>query len=206
VRSSLAAARYAGTIPDLTVLAAETDVDLVVSGATLRAGDQIRVTAQLLELLPTSPAPAMAGLLLVALGREDEAITSLEEDEAKGPNVAADFCRAVRFALQQRSDEARAIVQHYAASPIFVDPEGVFHMAQISTRLGDHDEAIAGLSRSVEHGYCGLPALEVDPWLDPLRGRNDFRRLLDRAEIQRRAALDTFIVAGGERLLGVAVR
>jgi TolB-like protein len=49
VRSSLAAARYAGALPDLAVLAAEADVDLVVSGTTMRAGDQIRVTAQLVE-------------------------------------------------------------------------------------------------------------------------------------------------------------
>ena len=49
VRSSLAAARYAGTLPDLAALAAETDVDLVVSGTTLRAGDQIRVASQLVE-------------------------------------------------------------------------------------------------------------------------------------------------------------
>lgn len=162
--------------------------------------------ARALEVMSTSPAPALAGLLLVALGREDEAITSLERDEAKGPTVAADFCRAVRFALQGRSDDARAIVQGYLRSPTFIDPEGVFHLAQIATRLGDHDDAMAALSRSVEHGYCGLPALEVDPWLDPLRGRSDFRRLIDRAEMQRRAALDTFIVGGGERLLGVAVR
>lgn len=162
--------------------------------------------ARALEAIPTSPAPTLAGLLLVALGREEEAITSLEQDEAKVSTVAADFCRAVRFALQRRSDDARAIVQAYLRSPTFIDPEGVFHLAQIATRLGDHDDAMAALSRSVEHGYCGLPALEVDPWLDPLRGRQDFRRLIDRAEMQRRAALDTFIVGGGERLLGVAVR
>jgi eukaryotic-like serine/threonine-protein kinase len=162
--------------------------------------------ARTLELLPTSPAPALAGLCLAALGRDAEAITSLEEAEAKEPAVAADFCRAARFALQRRTDEARAIVQRRLLSPRFIDPEGMFHLAQIATRLGDHDEAVASLSRSVEHGYCGLPALEVDPWLDPLRGRSDFRRLIERAENERRITLDTFIVAGGERLLGVAVR
>jgi hypothetical protein len=162
--------------------------------------------ARALELAPVSPAPALAGLLLSSMGRDDEAITSLEEDEAKGPSVAADFCRAVRFAIQQRVEEGRAIVRHYQTLPTFIDPEGVFHMAQIVTRLGDHEDAMAALSRAVDGGYCGLPALEIDPWLDPVRGRHDFRRLLDRAEIQRRAALDTFIVAGGERLLGISIR
>jgi hypothetical protein len=44
------------------------------------------------------------------------------------------------------------------------------------------------------------------PGWTPLRGRSDFRHLIDRAEASRRAALDTFVGAGGERLLGVPVR
>jgi hypothetical protein len=43
VRSSLAAARYAGRCPSSPTLAAEVDVDLVVSGTLLRAGERIRV-------------------------------------------------------------------------------------------------------------------------------------------------------------------
>ena len=49
VRSSLAAARYAAGVPDVATLAAETDVDLVMTGTLLKSGDQIRVTAQLAE-------------------------------------------------------------------------------------------------------------------------------------------------------------
>jgi serine/threonine protein kinase/tetratricopeptide (TPR) repeat protein len=49
VRSSVAAARFAGEAPDLKALAAEADVDRVVMGTLLRAGDQLRATAQLVE-------------------------------------------------------------------------------------------------------------------------------------------------------------
>jgi serine/threonine protein kinase/tetratricopeptide (TPR) repeat protein len=49
VRSSAGAARFAGEAPDLRSLASEIDVDRVVFGTLLRAGDQIRVTAQLVE-------------------------------------------------------------------------------------------------------------------------------------------------------------
>ena len=49
LRSSAAAARFAGETPDLKALAAEADVDRVVMGTLLRAGDQLRVTAQLVE-------------------------------------------------------------------------------------------------------------------------------------------------------------
>jgi TolB-like protein len=49
VRSSAIAARFAGEAPDLKALAAEADVDRVVMGTLLRAGDQLRATAQLVE-------------------------------------------------------------------------------------------------------------------------------------------------------------
>ena len=49
VRSSAVAARFATETPDLKALAAEADVDRVVMGTLLRAGDQLRATAQLVD-------------------------------------------------------------------------------------------------------------------------------------------------------------
>jgi eukaryotic-like serine/threonine-protein kinase len=49
VRSSLAAARYAGEAPDLERIAAEANVDVVVTGTILRAGERLRVSTQLVE-------------------------------------------------------------------------------------------------------------------------------------------------------------
>jgi eukaryotic-like serine/threonine-protein kinase len=49
VRSSAAAARFAGETPDLKALAVEADVDRVVMGSLVRSGDQVRATAQLVE-------------------------------------------------------------------------------------------------------------------------------------------------------------
>jgi TolB-like protein/Tfp pilus assembly protein PilF len=49
VRSSLAAARYASDALDLKRLAVEAEVDIVLSGTLLRAGDQLRVSTQLVE-------------------------------------------------------------------------------------------------------------------------------------------------------------
>jgi len=49
VRSSAVAARFATGTPDLKLLAAEADVDRVVMGTLLRAGDQLRATAQLVD-------------------------------------------------------------------------------------------------------------------------------------------------------------
>ena len=49
VRSPLAAAAFAGPAPDLKAIATTLDVDAVLTATLMRAGDQLRVNAQLLE-------------------------------------------------------------------------------------------------------------------------------------------------------------
>ena len=49
VRSTLAAARFASNAPDLRTIANEAEVDVVLSGTLLRAAEELRVSAQLLE-------------------------------------------------------------------------------------------------------------------------------------------------------------
>ena len=49
IRSTAKVAPLAGDAPDLKIVAAEADVDRVVLGTLLRAGDQLRVTVQLVE-------------------------------------------------------------------------------------------------------------------------------------------------------------
>ncbi|MFN0150242.1 MAG: protein kinase domain-containing protein [bacterium] len=49
VRSSAAATRFAGAQPELRALASETEVDAALLGTLMRVGDQVRVSAQLVE-------------------------------------------------------------------------------------------------------------------------------------------------------------
>ena len=49
VRSSLVGAKYTDGVPDVQRLAIEADVDLVLAGTLLRAGDRLQVSAQLFE-------------------------------------------------------------------------------------------------------------------------------------------------------------
>src|SRR5439155_8989233 len=49
VRSTAAGARYAGDVLDLDRIARDADVDVVLTGTLVRAGDRIRVTTQLIE-------------------------------------------------------------------------------------------------------------------------------------------------------------
>jgi TolB-like protein len=46
----MVAARFAGPMPDPKTIAADADVDVVLSGTLLRAGEQLRVSTQLTEV------------------------------------------------------------------------------------------------------------------------------------------------------------
>jgi eukaryotic-like serine/threonine-protein kinase len=77
VRSTLAAASFSGSSPDIRALAAAVDVDFVLVGTLLRAGDQVRVNAQLIQ--------APSGTLLRAITSQASAddIFTLQDQLAK---------------------------------------------------------------------------------------------------------------------------
>jgi serine/threonine protein kinase/tetratricopeptide (TPR) repeat protein len=50
VRSTLVASQFAGGQPDLRLISSQTEVDAIVTGTLLRAGDQLRLNTQLIEV------------------------------------------------------------------------------------------------------------------------------------------------------------
>jgi eukaryotic-like serine/threonine-protein kinase len=154
-----------------------------------------------------TPNEFLDGMILSSMGRDDEAVASLERDEARlAGTTEALVCRVVRCAIQRRREEARAAVRQLLDSTAVVDPEAMFYCGRVLARIGDDSQALEYLARAVDLAYCGQPALARDAWFDSLRGRADFRRLLERADALQRAAAEEFIAAGGERILGTAAR
>jgi TolB-like protein/tetratricopeptide (TPR) repeat protein len=74
VRSSASAARYATAEPDLRRIAEEAEVDVVLTGSLLRSGEQIRVTAQLVE----APAGTLVWSHAATVGLKD--VFQLQDD------------------------------------------------------------------------------------------------------------------------------
>jgi eukaryotic-like serine/threonine-protein kinase len=89
VRSPMAAAKLAGEAIDLKRLATEADVDVAVTGTLLRAGEQIRVTAQLVAvpagtvLSSVSSQTTMSGIFDLQDALTQRIIDSLELPRAE---------------------------------------------------------------------------------------------------------------------------
>jgi eukaryotic-like serine/threonine-protein kinase len=145
IRSPMAAAKFAAEAIDLKRLATEADVDVVVSGTLLRAGEQIRVTAQLVEvpggtvLSSVSSQATMAGIFDLQDALTERIIDSL--------------------ALPRAEQESRAMRRDVPATPLAHE----FYL-----RAGQVGESPA--DREVARDLY-LRALEEDPHYAPAWAR-----------------------------------
>jgi hypothetical protein len=79
-------------------------------------------------------------------------------------------------------------------------PEGLFYLTRHLVRLNQVDSTLELLERVVAGGFCCYPAMLSDPWLEPVRKRPEFVRLLARAERQYKVAESEFARLEGDRI------
>ena len=84
----------------------------------------------------------------------------------------------------------------------FRDPEGRFYLARHLAHLGSVEPALALLQQVVVDGFFCYPVMERDPWLDPVRMKPAFTKLMHSAEAQHRKASDAFALLEGASVLG----
>jgi TolB-like protein len=179
--------------------ALEPNIRTSVSHTWFLQGDHVRVAA-----LGLAGYPYIVALSMAELGCGAEAIPVLRELEPKVPARIRDFMVAARTWLEGNAKESIAAIGRVTASD-FRDPEGLFYLARLLAHLREHDAAIALLERAVSGGFFCLPALERDPWLDPLRKTPAFAMLLRQAGVSHRSAAEAFANLGGSRFLGLTV-
>jgi len=140
VRSSLIAAQYAQDVPDFQKIADETEVDVILSGTLLPVGEQIRITAQLVEVpggvvlwshssdvsarqllqLHDELVSRVVGAILPALSPKDVAL--LQQDRPASATVYQLYLRANEFSRGWQSlpaaiglyDQCVQLEPHYA--------------------------------------------------------------------------------------------
>jgi TolB-like protein len=172
LRSSLAAARYAAETPDLQRLAREADVDVVLVGTLLRAGDRLRVSTQLVEapggtVICSHQAQAAMG---DTFQLEDELVRRIVEalavplsardahrlgHEAVGPQAYELFLRANRLSLDPLSwEEALALDPQVRTSVNYTHFMDGRHELAAASSLDDdafmHAYALSALGRQDE--------------------------------------------------------
>lgn len=146
----------------------------------------------------------MEAAALVALGRTGDALDRLHTREAATPknSLVGLFIGSLRALLEGDREESLSHLRRGAA--LQRDGEGIYYVSRQLAFMGAHDEAIAGLERSLACGFFCHPAVVRDPWLDGVRDRPAFQDFLGRVRDRHERAVATFEVSGGPRLLLLA--
>jgi DNA-binding winged helix-turn-helix (wHTH) protein/tetratricopeptide (TPR) repeat protein len=149
--------------------------------------------------------PYIVALSLAEVGRGNEAVATLRTLEEKIKTRMRDFMMAARTMIEGDAEGSIAAVGRIVQSA-FSDPEGLLYLTRHLAHLNQVDAALGLFNRVVEGGIFCYPAMSGDPWLDPLRERPEFVRLLERAAEQHQAAAREFARLEGNRILGISVR
>jgi eukaryotic-like serine/threonine-protein kinase len=149
--------------------------------------------------------PYIVAVSLAEVGRGSEAVAALRTLEEKIKTRMRDFMMAARTMIEGDAAGSVAAVRRIVASE-FRDSEGLFYLTRHLAHLNQIDEALELFERVVGGGIFCYPAMSNDPWLDPIRDRPEFMKLLETAEQQHQVAKKEFTRLEGDRILGIGTR
>ena len=149
--------------------------------------------------------PYIVAVSLAEVGRGSEAVAALRTLEEKIKTRMRDFMMAARTMIEGDAAGSVAAVRRIVASE-FRDSEGLFYLTRHLAHLNQIDEALELFERVVGGGIFCYPAMSNDPWLDPIRDRPEFMKLLETAEQQHQVAEKEFTRLEGDRILGIGTR
>ncbi len=147
--------------------------------------------------------PYIAGIALAEVGQQKQAIAALRQLEEKSTNRLGDFARTARTLIENDREASIAAAEHIVSSE-FSDPEGLYYLTRHLAHLNQADSALNLLERVVAGGFFCYPAMQTDPWLDPVRKNPKFLKLFKTVEKNHRAAEAAFSRLEGDRILKMA--
>ncbi len=146
-------------------------------------------------------------LALLLLGRAKEAISLARELECTGTQLplVRDAFSATRALAEGARAETLTLAEH-GSGLIKHGPEELFQIAHHFAYFGEHERTLQLISRAVDEGFYCYPALLRDPWFKVLRASGEFEAIRQRALERHTKAVRAFVEAGGEQILGAAIR
>ena len=149
--------------------------------------------------------PYIVALSLAEVGRGNEAVAALRALEEKIKTRMRDFMMAARTMIEQDSASSVGAIERIINSA-FSDPEALLYLTRHLAHLNQADAALKLFERVVGGGYFCYPAMSSDAWLDPIRKKAQFVKLLAKAEQQHEVAATEFARLDGNRILGIGIR
>jgi hypothetical protein len=147
----------------------------------------------------------ITGLILISMGRKEEAIAPLRLDEERFAHTNLRLISSALRALAEGNREESIRTLEKLAALKTPDPERRFYSALFLAAVGETGMALSVLNRALEEGFSCFPAMARTPWLDSLRAEPLFMAMLHKVEQRHRDAFAAFLQAGGDHVLGVTL-
>ncbi len=197
VVSRTSVARYSGTDKTIPEIAQELGVEGIVEGSVTRAGDEVRITVQLIHgpsdthvwtqsytrdfsdvlSLQSEVAEAIAWEIQGELSPEDAVTMSSSAPFSDVPAANEEFMKARYEQSTQTEEGFRAAMGHYSeaveADPDFAPAYAGLAGTELMLEIADPKDAVASLERA---RLLAMKALEVDP---DLAEAHDILALID---------------------------
>ncbi len=134
---------------------------------------------------PDAPFPIFIySSFLTRVDRSEEAYTLIDALYEKAPlNSFAILGMLRKHALEQESDRVRKLVTPEFAKAARWDEQFSWEVAASYALIKEDDEGMRWLENAVNRGFINYPFLgEYDPFLENLRGKPPFKKLMDRVK------------------------
>jgi len=167
VISRTSAQRYIGTDKSLPEIASELGVKYVMKGSIRRAGNSLRITAQLIEAATDLHLWADKFTGAIAwVGPRAEAIAAADQAAALAPGQAhIRLTRLVKHGLEDDVEGARTEFTPEFHEWCYREPTWSYFAAAAFALAGGTDDALRLLEHAVEIGWINYPFIaEQDPF------------------------------------------
>jgi hypothetical protein len=152
----------------------------------------------------TSPGPGVVDRVFAAMALGDQAnaraILKFVDMSVVPPAYQRSFAAVVAFA--ERSTPEVIVAANHAIAE-HVDPEALFLLGLILTRVGEEDRGLDVVAGAVRAGYTVATTLRDNAAFDAVRGSDRFNAIEQEAWGRLRANQQMFEAAGGPEMLGM---
>jgi TolB-like protein/lipoprotein NlpI len=116
--------------------------------------------------------------------QESLSILEIDTGAASSEDIFKTLSKFLRASLRGEKDIFSRLQTPDVLRTMKRDLQGSYHMASFYSFLGQSNNALDWLENAINRGFYAYPLMEVDPFLDNIRGELGFKKLMERVKYE----------------------
>jgi non-specific serine/threonine protein kinase len=148
------------------------------------AAEKLRESHAMAPHMPAIQFWYALGLAYSRRFRESLSMLDIDKGAASSDDAFKKMSEFLRAALRGEKDMFSRLQTPDVLRTMKRDLQLSYHAASFCSFLGQPNEALDWLENAINRGFYNSPFMEVDPFLDNIRGEERFKKLLERAKLE----------------------